>query len=160
MGASAPQVGAFGVNPNFKMPRASVVSLNLEQQLSRSTLFTVGYVGSFGSHLQTLYDINQPIASGTSTPNARPYLQTTFPNENPTFSGKPLLGINQLNFEAASNFHSLQTTIKQAMWKGIQATLNYTWSKAMDDSSSNTTRLTATTSIRTMARALSTIATC
>jgi hypothetical protein len=139
VGASAPQVGAFGVNQNFKMPRASVVSLNLEQQLSRSTLFTVGYVGSFGSHLQTLYDINQPIASGTSTPNARPYLQTTFPNENPTFSGKALLGINQLNFEAASNFHSLQTTIKQAMWKGVQATLNYTWSKAMDDSSSNTT---------------------
>lgn len=139
VGASAPQVGAFGVNPNFKMPRASVASLNIEQQLSRSTLFTVGYVGSFGSHLQTLYDINQPIASGTATPNARPYLQTTFPNENPTFSGKPLLGINQLNFEAASNFHSLQTTIKQAMWKGVQATLNYTWSKAMDDSSSNTT---------------------
>ncbi len=139
VGANAPQVGAFGVNQNFKMPRASVASLNIEQQLSRTTLFTVGYVGSFGSHLQVLYDINQPIASGTATPNARPYQQTTFPNENPTFSGKPLLGINQLNFAAASNFHSLQTTVKQAMWKGVTATLNYTWSKALDDASSNTT---------------------
>ncbi len=139
VGANAPQVGAFGVNQNFKMPRASVASLNIEQQLTRTTLFTVGYVGSFGSHLQVLYDINQPIASGTATPNARPYLQTSFPNENPTFAGKPLLGINQLNFEGASNFHSLQTTLKQAAWKGIQATLNYTWSKAMDDASSSTT---------------------
>ena len=138
-GANAPQVGAYGVNQNFKMPRASVASLNIEQQLSRTTLFTVGYVGTFGSHLQVLYDINQPIASGTATPNLRPYQQTNFPNENPTFSGKPLLGINQLNFAAASNFHSLQTTIKQAAWKGVQATLNYTWSKAMDDASSNTT---------------------
>ena len=138
VGASAPQVGAYGVNQNFKMPRASVVSLNLEQQISRKTLFTVGYVGTFGSHLQVLYDINQPIASGTPVGNARPYLQTSFPNENPTFAGKPLLGINQLNFAGASNFHSLQTTVKQAEWKGVQATLNYTWSKSLDDISSST----------------------
>jgi hypothetical protein len=138
-GANAPQVGAFGVNQNFKMPRATVVSFNVEQQLSKSTLVTAGYVGSFGSHLEVLYDINQPVASGTSTPNARPYLQTSFPNENATFVGKPFLGINQLNFEAASNFHSLQTTIRQTMWKGVTATMNYTWSKSLDDVSSNTT---------------------
>ncbi|WP_263382400.1 TonB-dependent receptor [Granulicella arctica] len=135
----APQVGAFGVNQNFKMPRATVVSLNVEQQLTKSTLFTVGYVGSFGQHLEVLYDLNQPVASGTTTANARPYLQTSFPNENAKFVGKPLVGINQLNFEAASNYHSLQATVKQAAWKGIQTTLNYTWSKSMDDSSSNTT---------------------
>jgi hypothetical protein len=139
VGASAPQVGAFGVNQNFKMPRASVVSFNVEQQLTKTTLFTAGYVGTFGQHLEVLYDINQPIASGTSTPNPRPYLQTTFPNENPTFAGKPLLGINQLNFAAASNFHSLQATVRQATWRGVQTTLNYTWSKSMDDVSSNTT---------------------
>ncbi len=138
-GANAPQVGAFGVNQNFKMPRATVASFNVEQQLSKSTLFTLGYVGSFGSHLEVLYDINQPVASGSSTPNLRPYRQTVFPNENPTFAGKPFLGINQLNFEAASNFHSLQATVKQAAWKGVQTTLNYTWSKSMDDASSNTT---------------------
>lgn len=138
-GASAPQVGAFGVNQNFKMPRASVVSLGVEQQLSRSTLFTLGYVGSFGQHLEVLYDINQPVASGTATTNARPYLQTSFPNQNATFAGKALLGINQLNFAASSNFHSVQVTVKQAMWKGIQGTVNYTWSKALDTASSNTT---------------------
>lgn len=139
VGASAPQVGAFGVNQNFKMPRATVTSLNVEQQISKTTLVTVGYVGTFGQHLEVLYDINQPIASGTSTPNARPYLQTSFPNGNTTFSGKPLLGINQLNFAAASNFHSLQATVRQAAWHGVQTTLNYTWSKSMDDVSSNTT---------------------
>ena len=139
VGANAPQVGAFGVNQNFKMPRASVVSFNVEQQLSKTTLLSVGYVGSFGSHLQVLYDINQPVASGTATANARPYTQTSFPNENTAFTGKSLLGINQLNFEAASNFHSLQLTAKQAVWKGVTATFNYTFSKSMDDASSNTT---------------------
>ena len=139
VGANAPQVGAFGVNQNFKMPRASVVSLNVQQEISKNTLFTLGYVGSFGQHLQVLYDINQPVASGTSTANAKPYLQTVFPNENATFAGKALLGINQLNFAAASNFHSLQATVRQTAWKGIETTLNYTWSKALDDASSNTT---------------------
>ena len=138
-GANAPAVGAFGVNQNFKMPRASVVSFNVEQQLSKTTLFTLGYVGSFGSHLEVLYDIDQPVASGTSTANPKQYLQTSFPNENATFAGKPLTAINQLNFEAASNYHALQATVRQAAWKGIQTTLNYTWSKSLDDSSSNTT---------------------
>jgi len=138
-GASAPAVGAFGVNQNFKMPRAAVLRANTEQQLSKSTLFTVGYVGSFGSHLEVLYDIDQPVASGTPTSNAKQYLQTSFPNENAIFAGKPLQAINQLNFEAASNFHSFQTTLKQSVWKGVQATANYTWSKSLDDASSNTT---------------------
>src|SRR5882757_4884818 len=97
-GSNAPQVGAFGVNQNFKMPRATVVSANVEQQLSRSTIFTVGYVGTFGQHLQVLYDINQPVASGSSVTNPRPDLQTSFPGENATFAGQPLLGVNQLNF--------------------------------------------------------------
>ena len=138
-GANAPAVGAFGVNQNFKMPRATVASLNIEQQLTKSTKMTVGYVGSFGSHLQVLYDIDQPVASGTPVSNAKQYLQTSFPNENATFAGKPLAAINQLNFEAASNFHSAQITIQQAAWKGLQATANYTWSKSLDDASSNTT---------------------
>jgi hypothetical protein len=138
-GASAPQVGAFGVNQDFKMPRAAVASFNVEQQLSKSTLMSVGYVGSFGQHLEVLYDLNQPVASGTTTAGVGPYTQTSFPNENAAFVGKALKGINQLNFEAASNFHSLQVTVKQATWKGVQATMNYTFSKAMDDASSNTT---------------------
>ena len=139
VGASAPQVGAFGVNQNFKMPYAEVFSLGIEQQLSRNTLFTLGYVGSQGRRLSVLYDINQPAANGTATPSVRPYTQTVFPNQNPTFSGQPLLGINQLNFAASSNYNSVQATIKQAAWHGVQTTLNYTWGKSLDDGSTSTT---------------------
>ncbi|WP_213804146.1 TonB-dependent receptor [Granulicella sp. dw_53] len=140
-GAAAPQVGAFGINPNFKMPYAEVFSLNIEQQLSKSTLVTVGYVGTEGRRLPVLYDLNQPVANGTSTTGPRPFSQTTlFPNENQIFlNGKTLGGINQLNFAASSNYNSLQATVKQAAWHGVQTTLNYTWAKSMDDSSSDTT---------------------
>jgi hypothetical protein len=137
-GAVPPQLGAFGVDPNIAMPYAEVFSFGLEQQLSRSTLFTVGYVGSEGRRLLTLRDLNQPIASGNTTTNPRPYLQTSFPNQT-LGAGKTLLGINQLNSKASSNYNSLQATIKQAAWHGVQTTLNYTWGKSLDDGSSSTT---------------------
>jgi len=140
VGANAPQVGAYGVNQNFIMPYAMNFSLGIEQQLTSKTLFSLGYVGSQGRRLQVLYDLNEPAANGTATVSVRPYTQTSFPNENATFAGvKPLLGINQLNFEGSSGFHSLQATLRQATWKGLQATINYTWSHAMDDVSSSTT---------------------
>ncbi|HEX7158401.1 MAG TPA: TonB-dependent receptor [Edaphobacter sp.] len=143
VGASAPQVGAYGVNQNFKMPRSSTASLNVEQQLSKTTLLTVGYVGTFGRHLEVLYNINQPhisdLQAGMSLANARPYQQTSFTNMSSQFVGQRLLAINQLNFAANSNFHSFQATIRQAAWKGLITTFNYTWSKSMDYASTNTT---------------------
>ena len=138
VGANPPQLGAFGVNPNIKTPYAETYSLGVEQQLSKSTLLTVGYVGTAGHRLLALLDLNQPVANGTSTASARPYPQLTFPNQTIT-TGKSLAGINQLDNAADSNFNSLQATLKQSEWHGITTTINYTWAHSLDDSSSTTT---------------------
>jgi hypothetical protein len=138
VGANPPQLGAFGVNPNIKTPYAETYSLGVEQQLSKSTLLTVGYVGTAGHRLLALLDLNQPVANGTSTASARPYPQLTFPNQTIT-TGKSLAGINQLDNAADSNFNSLQATLKQSEWHGITTTVNYTWAHSLDDSSSTTT---------------------
>jgi hypothetical protein len=135
--AQAPQVGAFGVDPNIRAPYAEVFSLNVERQLTRATLLTAGYVGTQGRRLLVLLDKNQPMASGSSAYNPAPYSQTTaYPNENPAFvHGQPLLGINQVNSAAESNYNSLQVTLRQASWHGLQATVNYTLSHSFDDAS-------------------------
>jgi len=138
VGANPPQLGAFGVNPNIKTPYAETYSFGIEQQLSKTTLLTVGYVGTAGHRLLALLDLNQPVANGTSTASARPYPQLTFPNQTIT-TGKSLAGINQLNNAADSNFNSLQATLKQSMWHGVTATVNYTWAHSLDDGSSTTT---------------------
>jgi hypothetical protein len=138
IGANPPQLGAFGVNPNIKTPYAETYSIGIEQQLSRSTLLTVGYVGTAGHRLLGLVDLNQPVANGTATASARPYPQITFPGQTIT-TGKSLAGINQLNNAADSNFNSLQVVLKQAAWHGIITTLNYTWAHSLDDGSSTTT---------------------
>jgi hypothetical protein len=126
------------VNPNIKTPYAETYSFGVEQQLSKSTLLTVGYVGTAGHRLLELLDLNQPVANGTSTASPRPYQQLTFPGQTIT-TGKTLAGINQLNNAGDSNFNSLQVVVKQAPWHGIVTTFNYTWAHSLDDSSSTTT---------------------
>ncbi|SFS09416.1 Carboxypeptidase regulatory-like domain-containing protein [Granulicella pectinivorans] len=138
IGANPPQLGAFGVTPNIKTPYAETYSLGVEQQISRSTLLTVGYVGTAGHRLLGLIDLNQPVANGTSTASARPYPQLTFPGQSIT-TGKSLAGINQLGNISDSNFNSLQVVVKQAPWHGIVTTFNYTWAHSLDDGSSTTT---------------------
>lgn len=138
VGANPPQLGIAAVNRNIGMEYSEVYSFGVEQQLSKSTLFSLGYVGSAGRHLLVLYDLNQPIASGSSAQGPNPYAQTVFPNQS-ILTGKTFLGINQLNSGATSNYNSMQTTVRQSLWKGVNFNLNYTWSKSMDEVSSPTT---------------------
>lgn len=120
--AATPPFGAYSVNPNFTMPHIQNFNLNIQRQLTTSTLLQVGYVGSEGRKLATILDINQLING--ARPYAGPY---------PTLSA-----INQLNSAADSAFHSLQVSLRQQAWKGLSANFNFTWGRAMDDASSVT----------------------
>lgn len=119
----ATQAGGYSINKNFKNAYLQNFNLNVERQISPSTLATIGYVGSVGRHLGVLYDINQPIGG------VYPY-STAYPN---------LLSINQVNSAANSNFSSLQASLRQSQWHGISATAYYTWGHSMDDVSKITT---------------------
>ena len=68
----------------------------------------------------------------------RPYSALTYPNQTVN-TGLPLLGINQVNTGAISNYNAMQVTVKQGLWHGITSVFNYTWAHSMDDSSSLTT---------------------
>jgi hypothetical protein len=138
VGANPPQLGFAAVNKNIQMEYASVYSFGVEQQLSKKTLLTIGYVGSNGRHLLLYRDLNQPVANGTATPSVRPYTQISFPNQS-ILTGKAPLGINQLQSGATSNYNSMQVSLRQAAWKGVTGTLNYTLGKSMDEVSSPVT---------------------
>jgi hypothetical protein len=121
--AATPPFGAFSVNPNFTMPHVMNYNLNVQRQLTSSTLIQAGFVGSEGRKLAAILDINQIQANGL-----RPYA-TAYPN---------LTAINQLNSAADSAFTSLQLSVKQQLWKGLTANVNYTWGHALDDASTVT----------------------
>ncbi len=118
--AATPPFGAYSVNPNFAMPHIQNFNLNLQRQLTSTTLLQFGYVGSAGRKLAAVLDINQ-IVNGV-----RP-LAATYPN---------LTAINQLNSIADSSYNSFQMSLRQQVWKGLTANVNYTWSHSLDDASS------------------------
>lgn len=119
---ATPPFGAYSVNPNFTMPHILNYNLNVQRQLTSSTLLQVGYVGSAGRKLATILDINQLING------VRPYAV-----QYPTLSA-----INQLNSAANSAFSSFQASLRQKMWKGLTANFNFTWGHALDDASTVT----------------------
>src|SRR5579871_946700 len=117
---ATPPFGAYSVNPNFTMPHIQNFNLNIQRQLTSSTLLQVGYVGSEGRKLAAVLDINQLING------VRPYAALY-----------PTLGaINQLAAIADSSYNSLQVALHQRVWRGLTANVNYTYGHSLDDASS------------------------
>ncbi len=118
-----PPFGVFAVSQDFRTPYVQNYNLNIQRQLSNSTLLQVGYVGNLGRKLAVLRDINQSVlVNGVAV---RPY------------SGLyPQLGtINEAETAANSEYNSLQTSLRQTLWHGVSATFNYTYGHAIDDTS-------------------------
>jgi len=118
--ATSPCPGPFCsifVTPRrFDTPYSQNWNLNLEQELSQSFALQLGYVGSKGSHLVRLLDINQPDYLGN-----RP---------NPNFGA-----MDSLSPVSASSYHALQATLRSRDWHGVSGFAGYTFSKSLDDAS-------------------------
>jgi Carboxypeptidase regulatory-like domain/TonB dependent receptor len=114
----------FSVNQNFRTAYNYNYNLNLEQGLNGSVLLTLGYVGSEGRRSLTLADINQPsLGDPVSAQGRRPY-NSQFPN----------FGIiDQIESNGASNYNSLQTSLKIKTWRGLTSQYAYTWAHSLDD---------------------------
>jgi hypothetical protein len=120
-----PPYGAFSVNQNFRIGYIQNFNLNIQRQLTSSTVLQAGYVGSLGVALPVTLDINAAVPGSGSVQSRRPYN-----------SLYPTLGaINELQSIANSNYDSLQVSLNQQVWKGLTARIVYTWSHAIDDAS-------------------------
>ncbi|MBZ5534775.1 MAG: TonB-dependent receptor [Acidobacteriia bacterium] len=121
------QVGSFGnltnfgsitsVDPRLNNPYVQDFSLGIEYRFPKSYVFSLGYVGTKGTHLTRLIPIN-PIVPGTGK------------RLDPRF--------NQVNFHddgGSSIFHSLQAEVRKAFSHGLQFQASYSWSKSIDDGS-------------------------
>jgi len=106
----------FATPRKFATPYVQNWNLNLQQKLAQNTSLEVGYVGSKGTKLVRLYDVNQPDAN-FSFPNPKfQYLDTLAP-----ISG--------------SVYHALQTTLRMQNQHGFSGFATYTWAKSLDDAS-------------------------
>jgi hypothetical protein len=122
-------------------------NLNLEQQFTPSVVWQVGYVGTKGTHLLGMFDINAGALNSLNV--SVPYNSTTCPPQysgaapgvpgndlqcsRPYFSQFPNFGpIDEARSNLGSIYNSLQTTLRLQNWHGLAGSLAYTWGHALD----------------------------
>jgi hypothetical protein len=109
--------------------------LNIQHAFTNNLSLEIGYVGNHGTKLISVADVNQiqnqsaaEIACGHCENNAdRPY-GVKFPF---------LASINQVGNSYHSNYNGLQVTLTQRASHGLSFVAGYTYSHALDQSSSN-----------------------
>jgi hypothetical protein len=111
-------------------------NLNVQRQIfDEATVLTIGYVGSRGLNLFTMYDYNSPVptidANGVyhwATLQNGQIVQN--PRINPAFGGLEMRAPN-----GSSKYNSLQASLNRRFSRNVQGQVSYTYSKSLDDGS-------------------------
>ena len=114
--ASSGPYNIFLVPRSFHTPYVQNFNLNVQQQLGSRASFEIGYVGSKGTKLVRLTDLNEPNAN-----DVRP---------NPNFNA-----MDELGPLSSSNYNSLQTTLRLENNHRVSGFVTYNFSKSLDDAS-------------------------
>jgi len=115
---------ALAIQRDLRTPYMQHWSANVQQQLGRSRVLEIAYVGSKGTKLLSARDINQP--SPSVLPPGLPFV----PRPNPFFDD-----ITELESRASSSYNALQVRFQQRLDHGLAVLASYTWSKSTDDAS-------------------------
>ncbi len=124
-GAASPgSVNISTFDRNFRPSATQIWDLNIQHSITNSVVMQIGYVGTKGTHLLGMFDINaaQPNVSESPDTTTRPYYA-----QFPTFGV-----IDEARSNLGSIYHSLQTTLRVQGWHGLTSQLAYTWSHALD----------------------------
>jgi hypothetical protein len=131
-GKSSMQPGAFnGQNLyyypyNTPLAKSYQWNFSVQRQLPFQLVAQAAYVGNHGTNLSYPVDLNQVPTNLLGVGNAqanRPYPQ--------------FLSIDGDNYNAISNYDSLQLQLQKRTSHGLSFDINYTWSKMLDDMDSS-----------------------
>jgi hypothetical protein len=118
----------------IKSPEWDEYNISVQQQLNRSTVFILNYVGNHGSRIS--YSNAWPNAYDQSVffgPNSYPFYNGAVP------AGAPPAGnystVTEYKQGAVSSYQGLQFSLRKQFTKWVSAHLNYTWSHNLDETS-------------------------
>jgi hypothetical protein len=127
-------------------PYVMQYNLNIQRELSRGMILTVGYVGSRGLHLLTQQEANPPLVCsfaqgpGCANPSAAngpgggyfgfgtPGNVTSNPDLNNGLGSFP-----NLNPEAWSRYNSMLVSVTRRFAQNFEMTASYNWSRCIDN---------------------------
>ena len=150
---SAPVSGASTVSPsnvapNLSTPAVLAWTLQVEQQVARSTSLTLSYVGSHGYHQILSEDQNEPASivctpGESACPAGVPAGTIYYPTTNK--ANPALANTTSWVSTGTANYNALQVDLRRAYANGLQLRVNYTYSKNLDDGSAWNTSVSANT---------------
>jgi Carboxypeptidase regulatory-like domain len=145
------QCTVFAVTPHLSTPYVENWNLNIQQQLSPTTVLQVAYVGNHGVNLYSVLDINQvnqnsPLESPDQCDHCEsagrplnancPVAQGGLGLGGPCF---PYIGyLDQLGNQGNSIYQALQVTFTKRYSHGLYFLAGYTYAHAIDTATSNT----------------------
>jgi hypothetical protein len=100
-------------------------NLSIQRQFGNATTVQVGYVGQNNQHLSNITMLQQKRLNADGTISPSPFL-------NPTLLGE----VGQARYSLSNgigNYHALQAVLQERLKNGLQAQVNYTWSKCLSD---------------------------
>jgi hypothetical protein len=125
------------------VPYVQQWTFDVQRQLPMGVVLDAAYVGSKGTHLLGIVDINQALpgaayAAGLHAPNGNTIFTTA---DEPRINAvRPYLGFNAINtIESAfdSNYHALQVQVQKHFSNGSLISGAYTFSKNLTDNASD-----------------------
>ncbi len=120
---------SYNVYPqNIRPAYVQEWSLTTEYALTRSTSLQVGYLGEQGQHIEDYGNVNQYTVNGD--PTTAPYY-----NNSALGIGSQKLLITESR--GTMNYNALQATLRQRASRGLEFTINYTYSKSFTNSLGN-----------------------
>ena len=124
----------------FHTPYYEQWSFQVQQGFGNNSVFSLAYVGNHGVHIPVY---NQGLNSFMNA-NTVGYTLPPFPAVPPTGCGNPsctssaiFANVQQYYSGGISNYNGLTASFNQRMTHGLNFTLSYTWSHALDDVSNN-----------------------
>jgi hypothetical protein len=118
-------------DPHMTTPYVEAVNLGIQQQLSANTAIQAFYVGKFGRHQLLDYNVNPALyAPGASTSTASYQSRRTYSNFG---------NIAEMATIGTANYNALQVSVSKRLGSWVSAMGSYTWSRSLDEFSSNTT---------------------
>lgn len=131
-----------GVGPDFRWPFTYQLSASIEQQITPSTVVSLGCVGSLARALPFEPDINYPVFN-----SANPASNTTKNVNNrrpiPTLGSIAELGNGPGGIARAnSNYNAMQVTFSRRMTRGLNFHGHYIWSKTLSSEGLDSSNVT------------------
>jgi hypothetical protein len=133
-------VGIRAIDPEGKIPTVWSWSLGVQQELPWQIGLDISYSGNVARHLMYQRDINTlPLGTTTATTNNPLTASNNTPNAIRPFKG--YTNVTFVEFGASSNYHGLQMRLGRRFGSSLTFNVNYTWSKAIDETDGDTETL-------------------